>query len=310
MSSATSFLVFLAAMTVLVGQLCYFAYDTFRADEQLKHRLALLPVRRGASARSLARSAEGAGSAGDRLTVSTRLRGDELEFARRIERLRVPLEVVPAVYFGLRLATAILLAAAGYYAGRRFLADPEMSRVAAIAAIAAIVGWSVPHMIVGRLAARRRRFIAQGLPDALELLVIAVESGLSLEDALGRVVAELRASQPTIAAELAVTAIDLRLLPSREAALRRLSERVNLPSLQSVVTTLVQTLTYGTPLADALRVVAAEMRNDSLIRLEERANQMPVMLTVPMVLFILPSLFLIIGGPAALRIWDVFIGWR
>jgi tight adherence protein C len=85
-----------------------------------------------------------------------------------------------------------------------------------------------------------------------------------------------------------------------------LAERVDLPSVHSVVTTLSQTLKYGTPLAQALRVVAEELRNDGLLKLEEQANRMPVLLTVPMILFILPSLFLIIGGPAFLKVLDAF----
>ena len=121
-----------------------------------------------------------------------------------------------------------------------------------------------------------------------------------------RIVVELRRSQPVMADELALTSADLKILPSRDEALRRLAERVDLPSVQSVVTTLSQTLKYGTPLAQALRVVAEELRNDGLLKLEEQANRMPVLLTVPMILFILPSLFLIIGGPAFLKVLDAF----
>ncbi len=122
---------------------------------------------------------------------------------------------------------------------------------------------------------------------------------------MNRIVGELKASHPLLAQELALTSADLRVLPSRDEALRRLAQRINLPSVQSVVTALSQTLRYGTPLAQALRVVASELRNEALMRLEEQANRLPVLLTIPMILFILPSLFLIIGGPAALRIWDV-----
>ena len=98
----------------------------------------------------------------------------------------------------------------------------------------------------------------------------------------------------------------LKILPNRDAALHRLADRTNLPSIRSVVITLSQTMRYGTPLAQALRVVAAELRNDALITLEERANRMPVLLTVPMVVFILPAVFLVIGGPTFLRLVDTF----
>jgi tight adherence protein C len=132
-------------------------------------------------------------------------------------------------------------------------------------------------------------------------------AGLALEDAIDRIVPELRRSQPIVAEELALTSADLKILPSRDVALKRLADRIALTSVHSVVTTLSQTLRYGTPLAQAMRVVASELRNEGLATLEERANRMPVLLTVPMIVFILPSIFLIIGGPAALKIIDQFL---
>lgn len=136
--------------------------------------------------------------------------------------------------------------------------------------------------------------------------MISVEAGLSLEDSISRIIPELQRAQPAMAEELAVTGADLRMLPNSDAALRRMADRVDLPSIRSVVITLSQTLKYGTPLAQALRVVAAELRNDGLRKLEEQANRMPVLLTVPMILFILPSIFMIIGGPAFLTVMDAF----
>jgi tight adherence protein C len=95
-------------------------------------------------------------------------------------------------------------------------------------------------------------------------------------------------------------------LPSRDRALTNLTERVDAPSVKSVVTTLTQTMRYGTPLAQALRSVAAELRNDVILRMEERANQLPTLMTIPMIIFLMPTIFLIVGGPAALRLIDAF----
>ena len=148
---------------------------------------------------------------------------------------------------------------------------------------------------------------AEGLPDAIELLVVCVEAGLALEDGIDRIVIELKHSQPKLAEELALTSADLKILSSRDQALANLAERIDTPSVRSVVTTLSQTLRYGTPLAQAMRVVAADMRNDSLFQLEERANRLPVMMTIPMMLFIMPTIFLIVGGPAALKLMDHFM---
>jgi tight adherence protein C len=183
-----------------------------------------------------------------------------------------------------------------------------------IAAMAGIAGWLLPTMLLSIGGKHLLTEVKMGLPDALELLVICVEAGLSLEDGLDRVVIELRQSQPALAEELGLTLADLKILPSREQALTNLAERVDIPSVRSVVTTLTQTLRYGTPLAQSLRIVAAEMRNDSLIELEERANRLPVYLTLPVIVFMLPTIFLIVGGPAALRLIDAFVNvnlpWR
>jgi tight adherence protein C len=146
------------------------------------------------------------------------------------------------------------------------------------------------------------------MPEALDLLVVCVDAGLSLEDSLARVVSELRRTRPALTDELALTSADLQILPSRDEAFARMADRVDLPSVRSVVATLAQTLRYGTPLAQGLRVIAAEMRNDALVQLEERANQLPALMTVPMMAFIMPTIILIIGGPAALRLMDV-LGW-
>jgi tight adherence protein C len=108
-----------------------------------------------------------------------------------------------------------------------------------------------------------------------------------------------------LADELAMTSADLQILPSRDEALLRMADRIDVPSIRSVVTTLAQTLRYGTPLAQALRVIAAQMRDEALIQLEERANQLPALLTVPMMLFIMPTIFLIVGGPAAIQLVDI-----
>jgi tight adherence protein C len=164
------------------------------------------------------------------------------------------------------------------------------------------VGVYAPMLALSMLANKRLRAIEQGLPEAIELLVIAVEAGLALDDAIDRIVGELFESQPEVAEEMALTSADLKILPNREAALGKFAERVDLPSVKSFVNTLSQTMRYGTPLAQALRVVAGELRNDELMRVEENANRMPVMLTIPMVIFMLPSLFLIIGGPTVLKL--------
>ncbi len=172
----------------------------------------------------------------------------------------------------------------------------------------AAIGWFLPIIIVRRGIARRSKAVSAGLPDALELLAVCIEAGLSLENGLQRVSSELKRSLPDLADELALTWAEINILPERDQALLNFAERVNADSVRSVVSALSQALRYGTPLARSLRVVAADVRTDQLTAMEEKANRLPAMMTVPVMLFIMPTIFLIIGGPAALKLMDIFWG--
>lgn len=167
-----------------------------------------------------------------------------------------------------------------------------------------LVGAYAPDVYVRNAADKRRKAIQRGLPDALDLLVICAEAGLALDAALQRVAGEMGRSCPEIADEFALTAIELGFLPVRRMALENLSHRADLPSVRGVVNTLLQTERYGTPLAQSLRVLAAEFRDERLLKAEEKAAKLPATLTVPLVVFIMPSLFVVLLGPAVLRAID------
>ena len=176
-----------------------------------------------------------------------------------------------------------------------------MSRVTELA-IAASVGLLAPDMIVRKLREAYLARLERGLPDALDLMVICAQAGLGLESAIERVGDEIRLAHRDIARELELTSRELQMTSDSRAALIALGQRTGLESLKRVTSTLAQTLQYGTPLTAALRALSAEMRQESLTRFEERAARLPVLLTIPMVLFILPCFFLIVGGPAVIRI--------
>jgi tight adherence protein C len=146
------------------------------------------------------------------------------------------------------------------------------------------------------------------LPDALDLLVICAEAVLSLDASLTRVSRELEPTWPEVSEEFGITAAELTFLPERRQAFENLNGRTNLSSIRGVVNTLLQTAKFGTPLAQSLRVLAAEYREARITRAEEKAARLPAMLTVPMILFILPTLFIVLLGPAALNIVDTFSG--
>lgn len=176
----------------------------------------------------------------------------------------------------------------------------------ALPAAAAVFGLLAPDMIVRRNRRRYLQRVESGVADALDLMVICAQGGLGLEPALNRVAGEIVHAHPAMAQEMAQTAREMQIAVDSRAALAALGTRTGLESLKRVTTTLVQTIQYGTPVSEALRSLAAEMRQEMLTRYEERAARLPVLLTVPMIVFILPCLFVVIGGPAALHIMKAF----
>jgi len=170
-----------------------------------------------------------------------------------------------------------------------------------------ILSYKAPDIWVNNLVSKRSNAIRKGLPDGLDLLVICAEAGLTVDAAFGRVSKELGRAYPELGDEFALTAIELGFLTDRRSAFENLAMRVNLDSIKGVVTTMIQTEKYGTPLASALRVLSAEFRNERMMRAEEKAARLPAIMTVPLILFILPVLFIVILGPAACSISDAFI---
>ena len=173
-----------------------------------------------------------------------------------------------------------------------------------ILAGAVLLGWRVPDVVLSRLAARRRVRLEQGMPDALDLLVFCAEAGLSLDQAIEQVARDLHSSSPDVAGEFAAAAAEMRVLPDRSQALENLAQRAGLASLRSIVATLNQSIRFGTPLSDSLRVLAAEMRAERLARYEERAARLPVLLALPLMGFILPAMMIVVGAPLILQMID------
>ncbi|MBL8658586.1 MAG: type II secretion system F family protein [Rhodospirillales bacterium] len=185
------------------------------------------------------------------------------------------------------------------------LAAP-MPLVLPFAAVGA--GFYAPEIFVKNAIARRQKVIQRGLPDAVDLLVICAEAGLSLDAALHRVAQEMQRASPEVAEEVALTSIELGFLPERRQALNNLVTRCPLPAVRGVVATLLQTEKYGTPLANALRVLAAEYREERMLKAEDKAARLPALLTVPMIMFIMPALFIVIIGPAGINLYHQFLG--
>ena len=185
------------------------------------------------------------------------------------------------------------------------LLGQAIKRLMAFAAAVGL-GYKGPELYIGNLISKRTEAIRKGLPDALDLLVICAEARLTVNAAFNRVARELGRAYPELGDEFALTAIELSFLGERRQAFENLAWRVNLYAVKGVTTTMVQTERYGTPLASALRVLSAEFRNERMMRAEEKAARLPAIMTVPLILFILPVLFVVILGPAACSIADAF----
>ncbi|MXO58086.1 type II secretion system F family protein [Altererythrobacter salegens] len=183
----------------------------------------------------------------------------------------------------------------------------SFKRFGAFAALV-VAGYKGPELYLKNKAGKRTNEVRKGLPDALDLLVICAEAGLTVDAAFNRVAKELGRAYPELGDEFALTAIELSFLTERRQAFENLAYRVDLDAVRGVVTTMIQTERYGTPLASALRVLSAEFRNERMMRAEEKAARLPAIMTVPLILFILPVLFIVILGPAACSISDAFSG--
>ncbi|HKQ46171.1 MAG TPA: type II secretion system F family protein [Rhizomicrobium sp.] len=181
------------------------------------------------------------------------------------------------------------------------LAWPVMQKVTAAVA-SALIGYYLPDMFVNNMIQRRQTSIMRAFPDALDLMLICVESGMSIESSFTRVASEIGSQSAELAEELALTTAELSYLPDRRQAFDNLAKRCGHAGVRAVATALNQAEKYGTPLGAALRVTATENREMRMQEAERKAASLPAKLTVPMIIFFLPCLFVVIMGPAVLTI--------
>ncbi len=174
--------------------------------------------------------------------------------------------------------------------------------------VAVILGAYFPDLMIKNAATKRQNEIRKSLPDALDLMVICAEAGLSLDATLMRVADEMATAGPEISDEFSLTSLELGFLPERQKALDNMAVRCNLQAVRGMVNTMMQAERYGTPLAHSLRVLSQESRDERMMRAEEKAARLPALLTVPMIVFILPPLFIVLLGPAILDVMDNFSG--
>jgi tight adherence protein C len=192
------------------------------------------------------------------------------------------------------------------FAAARFFPDLATQSVVMYATMGAGVGMLAPNYILHKLLDSRMKQLRNGFPDALDLLVVCVESGLGLGPALQRVANELGVSHPELSFELATVTAEIRAGVQRETALKNLADRTGLTDIRGLVSLLVQSMRFGTSVADALRVYSDEFRDKRMQAAEEQAAKLSTKLIFPLILFMFPVFFIVAIGPAVLRLIDVF----
>jgi tight adherence protein C len=170
---------------------------------------------------------------------------------------------------------------------------------------AGYIGFYLPNMFIKNLVQRRQTSIKQSFPDALDMLLICVQSGMSIEAAFGKVAGEVGAQSLELAEEFSLTTAELSYLQERRQAYENLGKRTGIPGVKAVGTALIQAERYGTPVGQALRVMAQENREMRMAEAEKKAATLPPKLTVPMIIFFLPVLFVVILGPAAIQVFNI-----
>ena len=227
-----------------------------------------------------------------------------VEFQRAVAAAGLdPRQAVP-VFLGTKALFLLVAPLGGLFLALSLDLDAIQGGFAVFAGVAAAI--FVPNTIMGWLRRPFHDRLRRGLPDALDLLVVAAEAGLGLESAIERVGREMERSNRAIAIEMNTLVQDMRMQPDRRIAFERLGERTGIEGFKRLAGTLSQTLRFGTPLAQALRVLASEMRQERMLRIEEKAIRLPALLVGPLILFILPALFIALIGPSVIEMGRLF----
>ncbi len=208
----------------------------------------------------------------------------------------------PAYYlFFQRFISIFFILAAFYFFGKDAEGSKKLLNIL-VGVIVAAIGIFGAHLYVENAIQKRKKTLMRSFPDALDLILVCVESGLAMDAALGRVCKELGRAHPEITKELNRTRLELALLNDRTRALNNLAERTDLVPFRSLVAALIQTEKFGTSLVDTLRVLSDDYRQTRLMVAENKANRLPALITIPLILCLMPAFIMIIIGPSVVRV--------
>ena len=293
-----------AAVVILALGILTVAGRRVTVRSELKH-IATQGSGLASSAETLRQSSNGAWSKlVDKIEASgislTDTKGDVLRERLRLAGFDSPL--APRIYTLVRLTLVVILPV--LYVGTTLVTGGALSfiKLYVVGSICAVVGLIVPSLVVRIRAKNRTEALTNGFPDCLDLLLICVEAGLGLEAALDRVSREMAASHPLVAELLATSTLRLRAGATREEALRRLADDAGITEIRSFSTLLIQSDKLGTSIGDTLRVYASEMRERRRMRAEEKAHRLPVLLSIPLVVCMLPTMIGVLMLPAVIRV--------
>ncbi len=240
----------------------------------------------------------------DQLDLRAKFDNDELRHKLKMAGFRGQSPVVTYMFFRVAMPIVMFLGALLYVFVIAKLDHPPMIKVLMALAVG-LLGYYMPNVYISNAISKRQASIKLAFPDALDMLLICVQSGMSVEAAFGKVATESAKTSLELAEELQLTTAELNFLPERRMAFENLGNRTGIPGVKSVATALIQAERYGTPVSQALRVMAQENRDIRMGEAEAKAAALPPKLTVPMILFFLPVLFLVILGPVAISVWKM-----
>lgn len=308
-------------IAIAVAVLAFFAVLTLMrsslSGEQLDKRMKAVALRREELRRQSRQSMVQSSNSGlrqtdeslykrivDRLNLKTLLEDPKVVDKLAMAGFRGPKPITTFYFFRFLMPFVMGALATFYiYVVNDFGQPPNIKILICVAMF--VAGYYAPNVYISNIASKRRATIVAAFPDALDLLLICVEAGMSIEAALQKVSQEIGSASIELAEELSLLVAELSYLPERRMAYEGLARRTNYPGIKSVCTAMIQAEKYGTPLGTALRVMAKENRELRLSAAEKKAAALPAQLTVPMIVFFLPVLFVVILGPAILNIMDM-----
>ncbi|TDQ78946.1 tight adherence protein C [Dongia mobilis] len=266
-----------------------------KQQEKFQQRRTLLPARHEGMMRAIVNT----------FKMENLLQARELRLKLMQAGWRHPSTPVKFIFARIALPIGLALGAFIYM----YVGEPEASMETrlGVTLVAAVIGYYAPILLLANTIQKRQQALRRGFPDTLDLMVICVEAGMSIEAAFQKVTEEMAESAPQLAEEIGLTAAELAFLGDRAQAFQNLADRVGLRTFKSLATTLVQSEKYGTPIAVGLRVIAQENRDERMMAAEKKAASLPAKLTVPMIVFFLPVLFIVIIGPIWIKVsQDIF----